>query len=238
VRAASSPRVAAQVFVDDPNAPELNPADRHHLLHVLRLVKGEVVLAADGRGTAVECRFTGDGPLLEPIAAATTTARPTPPIAIAFAPMKGDRPEWVVQKLTELGVDRIVPLVTERGVVRWDRARAAKAVERFGRIAREAAAQSRRPWLPVLDEPVALGDLVERDRAVLAVADLGGGPPSLEQPVLAIGPEGGWSDAERALGLPSVRLGDGVLRAETAAVAAATLLGALRAGLVSTPGAQ
>jgi 16S rRNA (uracil1498-N3)-methyltransferase len=238
VGAAVPPRAAAQVFVADPAAPELTPEDHHHLARVLRLTPGEVVIAADGHGGSAICRFTGDGPLLEPTAAVTRHPRPVPALTIGFAPAKGDRPEWVVQKLTELGVDRIVPLVTERGVVRWDRARAAKAVERFGRIAREAAAQSRRPWLPVLDEPVALGDLVERDRAVLAVADLGGGPPSLEQPVLAIGPEGGWSDAERALGLPSVRLGDGVLRAETAAVAAATLLGALRAGLVSTPGAQ
>jgi 16S rRNA (uracil1498-N3)-methyltransferase len=234
VRAASSPRVVAQVFVDDPSAPALSEADRHHLVHVLRLEMGELVVAADGRGTTVECRFTGAGSLLEPTAPATTTARALPAISVAFAPVKGDRPEWVVQKLTELGVDRIVPLVTDRGVVRWDRARSGRAVERFGRIAREAAAQSRQRWLPEIAAPVRLADLVgPAGGAGVALADRAGGTPSLARPTVAVGPEGGWSDAERGLGLPAVRLGDAVLRAETAAVAAAVLLGALRAGIVS-----
>jgi 16S rRNA (uracil1498-N3)-methyltransferase len=223
-------RAVAQVFVEDPGAPELSDEDRHHLERVLRLREGELVVAADGRGTVAVCRFGGAGSL-EPLGPPEHRPRPAPPIAVAFAPAKGDRPEWVVQKLTELGVDRIVPLITERSVVRWDGERAGRAVERLRRVAREAAAQSRQAWLPQLSEPTGLAELSALGTPV-ALADRGGAAPSLAQPVLAVGPEGGWSDAERALGLPRVALGDGVLRAETAAVAAGVLLGALRAALV------
>lgn len=165
--------------------------------------------------------------------------RPTPPITVAFAPVKGDRPEWVVQKLTELGVDRIVPITTERSVVRWSAQRATRAAERLQKVAREAAAQSRRSWLPEVCVPTTLGALVaEQGASGLALAEQSGEPPSLVHPAVAVGPEGGWSEAERAFGLPRVALGDATLRAETAALAVATLLGALRAGLLGAAGAS
>jgi 16S rRNA (uracil1498-N3)-methyltransferase len=147
------------VFVEDPAVPVLTEGDVHHLLDVLRLRPGESVAAGDGRGSWVPCRLAGvpggrgsgqvdpgsvlvaDGPL-------TTTARLEPALTVAFAPTKGDRPEWVTQKLTELGVDRIVPLRARRSVVRWDGERGRRAVERLRRVAREASAQSRRTWLP------------------------------------------------------------------------------------------
>ena len=75
---------------------------------------------------------------------------------MAFAPVKGERPEWVVQKLTELGIDRIVPLRTERSVVRWTGERGQATVERLRRVAREAAAQCRRVWLPEVGDTAAL----------------------------------------------------------------------------------
>ena len=75
---------------------------------------------------------------------------------MAFAPVKGERPEWVVQKLTELGIDRIVPLFSERSVVRWSGARGQATVERLRRVAREAAAQCRRVWLPEVSDSVRL----------------------------------------------------------------------------------
>ena len=82
-----------------------------------------------------------------------------PALTVAFAPIKGERPEWVVQKLTELGIDRIVPLRSERSVVRWTAQRGQAAVERLRRVAREAAAQCRRVWLPEVAETVAFADL-------------------------------------------------------------------------------
>ncbi len=219
----------------DPANPELSVEDRHHLLRVLRLRPGEVVIAADGRGAFLACRFTGSGPLLEPEGSLSRSTRPAPAITVGFAPGKGDRPAWVVQKLTELGVDRIVPLVTERSVVRWPGERSVKAVERLRRVAREAAAQSRRPWLTEVAEPSTLEHLVAAadPAAGVVLADAGGGPPTLEHPIVAVGPEGGWSEAERALGLGRVGLSDAILRAETAAVALGALLGALRAGRVA-----
>lgn len=222
------------MFVADPAAPELDVADRHHLLRVLRLRVGEIVVACDGRGWATRCRFTGSGALLEPETAPVFAQRPVPEITVGFAPGKGDRPEWVVQKLTELGVDRIVPLATDRSVVVWRDDRAEKVAERLRRVAREAAAQSRRSWLPEVDDPSTLGAFVgDHDAKVpVALADREGEAPSLGLRAVAVGPEGGWSEAERALGLRRVTLAEATLRSETAAVALGALLGALRAGLV------
>lgn len=194
-----------------------------------------MVIAADGRGGSALCRFIGAPTFLEPIGPPTRAPRASPSITVAFAPVKGDRPEWVVQKLTELGIDVIVPLLSDRAVVRWEGARSARALERLGRVSREAAAQSRRVWLPVIGEPSTLHQMLDTagPGATVVLAERGGGPPSLEHRVIAIGPEGGWSEAERSLGLPRVGLGEAILRAETAAVAAGTLLSALRDSLVA-----
>ena len=153
---------------------------------------------------------------------------------MAFALTKGERPEWAVQKLTEAGVDRLVPFVAARSVARWDAGRAAGHGERLRRVAREAAVQSRRLWLPVVEDVAGFAGVAARPGA--ALAQRGGGPPSLEHPVVLVGPEGGWSDEELAAGLPNVGLGPHVLRAETAAVAAGVLLAAVRAGLVVAGG--
>jgi 16S rRNA (uracil1498-N3)-methyltransferase len=232
---------AAQVFVDDIDALEVSPGDAHHLAQVLRLRPGEVVVAADGRGRWRACRFAGaaagGGPALHPDGPVVDSPRPAPEITVAFVPVKGERPEWAVQKLTEAGVDRIVVLRSDRAVVRWDGERADRAVERLRRVAHEAAAQSRRAWLPEVSGVRTLGDLAGLLAPVpLALAHPGGGPPSTRAPAVAVGPEGGWSEAETGAGYPSVGLGPTVLRAETATVAVGLLLCALREGLVGPPG--
>jgi 16S rRNA (uracil1498-N3)-methyltransferase len=223
-----SPRsAAAHVFVEDLAEPRLDPADDHHLRRVRRLRDGDTVTVGDGRGRWRPAIFAVT---LEPSGPIVVDPPPAPPITIAFAPAKGERPEWVVQKLTELGIDRIVPLVTERGVVRWDEARAPRQVERWGRIAREAAAQSRRTWLPEVTPPVPFAEAVRWAGAALAEA--GGARPTLARAVVLTASEGGWAPEERgtasALGVPLVGLGAHVLRAETAAVAAGVLLAAER----------
>ena len=149
---------------------------------------------------------------------------------MAFALTKGEKPELVVQKLTELGVDRIVPFTAARSIVRWDADRAAHHIGRLRKVAREAAMQSRRAHLPVVEDLLDFAGVRALPGAVLA--DAGGGPPRLDRPVVLIGPEGGWTDDERSAGLPAMGLGPQILRAETAAIAAGTLLGALRAGTV------
>ena len=218
----------AHAFVADVTAPALTSDDAHHLGRVLRLRAGETVSVSDGQGRWRLCDWTGSA--LAPVGEVGTAARPEPAITIAFAPVKGDRPEWVVQKLTELGVDRIVPLATARAVVRWDDDKAARQHERLGMVAREAAMQSRQVWLPEI-APVT-GFAAALGWAGAALAEPGGSPPGLEHPVVLIGPEGGWSEAERASGLPSVGLADGILRSETAALTAGVILTALRATLI------
>jgi 16S rRNA (uracil1498-N3)-methyltransferase len=135
----------------------------------------------------------------------------------------------VVQKLTELGVDRIVPFRAERSVVVWDEGRAAKAVTRLRQVARAAAMQCHRPWLPEVAPVASLADLAAT--AGVAVAERGGPPLDPGTTTVLVGPEGGWSEEERVFGLPPVGLGVHVLRAETAAITAGVLLTARRAAL-------
>ncbi|MGO8874531.1 MAG: RsmE family RNA methyltransferase [Acidimicrobiales bacterium] len=170
---------------------------------------------------------------LERDADVITTARSEPQLTVGFSLAKGDRTDWAVAKLTELGVDRIVPLVCERTAVRSNPQAAARQHERLRRIAREASMQSRRIWLPEILEVLPLAEAVARLGGGVALAEPGGGAPSLDWPTVLVGPEGGFSPSELAMGPPHVRLGETILRIETAAVAAGTILTGLRAGLLA-----
>lgn len=193
-----------------------------HLTRVLRLRDGEVVCVADGRGGYRLCEVTrGD---LVPLGERVAQARITPELTVAFAAVKGERPAWAVQKLTELGMDHIVLLQTERSVVRWDHQRAQQHLRKLGRVARGAAAQCRRLWLPSLR----VSDLAAMKSAPLA--DAGGRPLGADDHCLLIGPEGGWTDGERE-GRDLVALAENVLRTETAALAAGVAMSSLRIGL-------
>jgi 16S rRNA (uracil1498-N3)-methyltransferase len=221
------------VFVADVAEPRLDDDDRHHLERVLRVRPGEQVTVADGRGGWRVCEF-GSGGVLVPLTEAETRPRPTPAITVAFALTKGDKPDLAVQKLTEIGVDRIVPFVAARSVARWDDSRAERNVARLRRIARESAMQSRRAYLPEVTDLSDFGTVAALPGATLA--DGAGLPPSLDRPVVLVGPEGGWTDAERGAGLPVSALGPHVLRAETAAIVAGALLVGLRNGLIEHAG--
>lgn len=237
-------RLAAHVFVADINAPTLDDGDRHHLRRVLRIGAGETVTVADGAGRWRPCRLDGSAGGLAPVGDVQIVARESPMVTIAFAPTKGERPEWAVQKLTEIGVDRIIVFMAARSVVRWSGERAVGALARLNRVAHEAAMQSRRLWLPEVEFAESLAQAAGAqaagagadgvtDRAVgAAMAEFGGAPPSLDHPWLLVGPEGGWDQAEQEWDLPRISLGPRVLRAETATVAAATILCGLRSGLV------
>ncbi len=220
----------AHVFVGDLESPVLDPADHHHLTRVLRLPAGTVLTMSDGHGRWRPGRL-GAEPSLTIAGEVTSDARPTQPITVGFALVKGERPELVVQKLTELGVDRIVPFAAARSVVRWDAAKAARQAERLGQIARQAAMQCRRTWLPEVAPLADFRSAAGLDGACLA--DPAGGSPSLDRPAVLVGPEGGWTDDERAVGIPLVRLGAHVLRAETAAITAGVIMTALRDQLVA-----
>jgi len=223
------------VFVDDTARPVLAPEDFHHLSRALRLRAGEVVTASDGHGSLVTCAWSG-GVALSPESEVVYLPAPSPPLTVAFSLTKGERPEWAVQKMTEAGVDRIVLMTTARSVVRWDATSARRHVARLLTVARQAAMQSRRAWLPALDGPLDFAELAGCYASGVALAVPGGAPLHLGTPTVLIGPEGGWSDEELSAVPVRVGLGPHVLRAETAAVAAGVLLAALRGGMVAPMG--
>jgi 16S rRNA (uracil1498-N3)-methyltransferase len=216
------------VFVDDLDSPALSDADEHHLRRVLRVRDGDELTIADGTGRWRRARA---GAEIEPLSANCVEPVAAPEIAVAFAVVKGDRPEFIVQKLTELGVDRVVPFVAARSVVRWEPDKAERNIMRLRRVAREAAMQCRRARLPLVEPLARFDDVIAREGA--AIADLDGEVPTLAHPTLVIGPEGGWTDDERVAARARVGLAPHVLRAETAAIAAGALLTALRGGVVA-----
>jgi 16S rRNA (uracil1498-N3)-methyltransferase len=212
------------VFVDDLSAPQLDEHDHHHLARSLRVRSGTTITAADGAGRWRPVSF---GDQLEVEGEIEAVDRAMPLATVGFAPVKGDRSELVVQKLTELGTDVIVPIVAERSVVRWDDARSVKNLARHRRIAREAAMQSRNLWLPTIERLTPLDQfLASRPEAVLA--DPAGAPLAShrfggDEAAVAIGPEGGFSPSELD-GRVTASLPGRILRTETAAIAAAVIL--------------
>ncbi len=223
-------RAAALIYVEDLEAPQPSADQEHHLLNVLRLRPGERIVASDGAGTWRAFELAENrrpsGIRLEATDECQREVRPEPGVAVGFALQKGDRSEWTVQKLTELGVDRIVPLESERTIVRMNPTGASRRGDRLRRVAKEAAAQSRRVYLPVVEDPSALHDALAGAVGSyrVAFAEPGGADSLGAVTAIFIGPEGGWSPSEVALAPSLIDLGPLVLRAETAAIVAGTLL--------------
>jgi 16S rRNA (uracil1498-N3)-methyltransferase len=172
-------------------------------------------------------------------------ADPALPVTLLLAVFKFDRMEWAIEKTTELGIERIVPVIARRTEKHLAQAAAAR-VERWRRIAREAAQQSRRSDLPTIEDALSLKDavnqasgelrllLAERERAATlrdAIEDGNAHPDATTRVRLAVGPEGGWTTEEESLftasGWKPVSLGPRILRAETAAIAAVSVVAAL-----------
>jgi 16S rRNA (uracil1498-N3)-methyltransferase len=216
-------RSAAHVLVDDVAAPLLSEPAWHHVRRVLRLRDGDAVTVTDGDGRWRSCRLSSDG--VTPEDDIVVEPPNVEPLTVYVAMPKGDRADWLVQKCTEVGVDRIVAVTAERSVARWSGDRATRPVSRWRRIAEEAAMQARRVRVPELDGPVAATTVL----GATAVAEPGGRELEPRDRAVAIGPEGGWSPAELAAASDQVSLGPYVLRVETAAVVAAARMVALRA---------
>jgi len=208
---------AAHVFVDSVDAPELDPDDAHHLFRVMRLREGETVTVSDGRGAWRAC--TVGHSMLQPTGPPVQELA-TQSITIATAIPKGDRVDWMVQKLTEVGVGAIVFLHCTRSVVRWEGERGERQLVKMRKVAREAAMQSRRVWLPRLSGPMPYAEAVALPGAVVAEP---GATQLTAAPVVIIGPEGGFTPDELALAPMLVGLSPHVLRVETAALVAAVL---------------
>jgi 16S rRNA (uracil1498-N3)-methyltransferase len=222
-------RSAAHVFVPTLDAPTLSDGDEHHLRRVLRVGPRDALTVSDGAGRWAPGLLGADG--IELTGGVVVEPRPAPR-CVACAVPKGDRPEWIVQKLTELGIDRIMLFEAARSVVRWDGAKVDRNLERLQRIAFDAAMQSRRVWLPTV-ERATWSDVIGLAGVALADPDAAS-PVDAAVQAIAIGPEGGFSPEELAVGVPTVSLGAQVLRVETAALVAAVLLDRSRAAV--TPG--
>ena len=220
---------ASQIFVDTVENIQISDDDAHHLFSVLRLRDDEYVVVVDGSGhwqmTSVKGRS------LLPCGEIEFEQACVPQLTVGFAPLKGDRSEWAVAKLTELGIDRIVALESDHAAVRWEGGKGEKAINRWKRIANEACRQSRRVRLPTFEGPVSL-DSLEGD-ACVALAVPGGQPLLQSTHTVLIGPEGGWSERELGKDFHHVTLSSQILRGETAAVSAGALLGGVREGTVS-----
>ncbi|MBX6355901.1 MAG: 16S rRNA (uracil(1498)-N(3))-methyltransferase [Micromonosporaceae bacterium] len=219
----------------------LDGPEGHHAAAVQRLRAGEELTLGDGRGgtaTAVVIAAGRDS-LTVSITGRAYARPPDPRLVVVQALAKGDRGELAVQAMTEVGVDEIVPWAAARCVVQWRGDRGERARHRWVATAREAAKQSRRPWLPALGPAGSTRQVVDRVGAAAAglvldpesatrisTVDL----PTTGEIVLVVGPEGGIAPAElaafEAAGARPVRLGDTVLRTSTAGVAALAVLAA------------
>jgi 16S rRNA (uracil1498-N3)-methyltransferase len=162
---------------------------------------------------------------------------PAAQVTLVLSVFKFDRMEWAIEKCTELGVSRIVPAIARRTEPHLAAA-STKRVERWRRIALQAAEQSRRASTPEISDPLKVKDaaalpgglriLLSESEAETMLADILRSRPSDADVVLALGPEGGWADEEQTLfleaGWISASLGGTILRAETAAIAATAIV--------------
>ena len=216
---------------------KLTAEQARYLGTVLRLGPGEEIEVFDGRGARFRA-WLEDPPelrLSEPLAEGPLRAVD---VVLVQAIAKGDKMELVVQKATELGAARVVPLAAERGVVRLSPQRGADRVDRWRKVAQEAARQCGRADVPRIDEPCGWAEVLAllRDepwrRGLLldpqAALRLGQAARGARRVLIAVGPEGGFSPEERDRaqqgGMLLAALGPTVLRTETAGLAALSVV--------------
>jgi 16S rRNA (uracil1498-N3)-methyltransferase len=215
-----------------------------HAANVRRIRPGEELDLGDGDGTVAHCvvEDVGKGRLTAKVLDRTTVPLPSPSVTVVQALPKSDRSELAIELATEAGADAFVAWQASRCVARWESAaKVDKGLRRWGAVARSAARQSRRPYIPSVSGVVSTAELAQRVRddgattlvlhesATVKLTEL-----SVAQPdslLLIVGPEGGIADEEISAlsdaGATAVRLGPTVLRTSTAAAVALGALGAL-----------
>ena len=210
--------------------------EAHHLTRVLRVEKGQKYEISDNREVWL-AEVEGARRDLVTFRALERVEAAEPPVRtwLYIALIRFERIELLVEKATELGVERIAFFAAERSEKGLDRA-APKRLERWRRIAREASEQSRRVRVPEIAGPVVFREVLDTAEGRLFLLDEapGGTPPLVALPAdrvsLLVGPEGGWTERERALaheaGWRSLSLGPSILRTETAAIAALAVVNA------------
>ena len=206
--------------------------DARHLTRVLRVEEGQKYEISDNRNVYLaEVETARKEHVVFRTLEKMEARREGPRLILCAALIKFDHFEWMIEKATELGVSKIVPVQTIRAEHGLERA-ALKRIERWRKIAMESSQQSRRDFLPEIEEPVKLSHVLRIDAAHRVVFDEEASEPvalpsQYESLAILIGPEGGWTDEERALfdSWTRASLGSLILRAETAAIAALAIAG-------------
>lgn len=213
--------------------------DHHHITRVMRLKDNDQILCTTLDGRSAVCsiaEITGENVIANVVKWVEGTSELPIKVTIASGLPKGDKLEWVIQKGTELGADKFIPFTAARSVVKWDEKKSAKKVERWQKIAKEAAEQSHRSHIPVVEHPNSLKLLLEASikfdyKLIAYEEDAKQGEVSIlanvlekmqegQSLIIVFGPEGGLTEEEVSLlrenGFMSCGLGPRILRTETA----------------------
>ena len=229
------------------SATLLDAKEAKHALGSRRLAPGDRVMLFDGFGTTAEAVLTGDraagGDLEVEVGTSRRIASPIPRIELAASLPKGDRVSTMLDMATQLGMSAFRPLHCDYSVITTDRKRR-DPTDRWHRVMLEACKQSRRAWTPEILEAGSPAEVVadaQARGAMVVMGDANGGPPDAIESdaaavVVLVGPEGGFSPTEFEMlkdrGVLPIRIGDGVLRVEAAAV---TLVAAMTANRSAPP---
>jgi len=230
----STPDIGAAVVVP------LSADDLHRAARTARLRAGERIIIVDVDHRVLECDVLAVSPLeLSVIISGVRSSTLEPDVTLYAGLTKGHKMDLTVEKAVEVGVARIVPVQCERSIVRFSGEKAFEKAQRWQRVAASAAAQSQRAFIPEVESPVTLEDVVSRvsQHAVLVVAwesAQAGSLAAVLEPVetgaslgVIVGPEGGFSQEEidtlEEAGAQVVSLGRNILRSETAGIVLAAL---------------
>lgn len=229
----------------DNNNIEIDPELSHHLRDVLRVKVGKSLTLVDEVQNRYTTRVMASYPDLLLLEIESKESKPVslrPHIHLGIGLLKGDKMDWVVQKATELGVSRLTPLMTQRTVVKTRPERAISQQKRWMKIATEASQQSCRWDIPQIDVPIEYNSFLKENskdgfRLIFSEKQQHETQQKIVQRetarapyagTLIIGPEGGWETSEISEALDSkylpVSLGEQILRAETAALAALAIV--------------
>ncbi|QED48692.1 16S rRNA (uracil(1498)-N(3))-methyltransferase [Cytobacillus dafuensis] len=213
--------------------------DYHHIVRVMRMKKGDRLICVDSMKSSAICsivEITDEKVIAEVVKWEEESSELPINITIVSGLPKGDKLEWIIQKGTELGAHRFIPFISARSVVKWDEKKGAKKIERWQKIAKEAAEQSHRTSLPEVMSPQNIKLLIKASegydyRLIAFEEDAKRGEKSVlgktlteikhgQSLMIVFGPEGGLTDQEVTLfcehGFQSCGLGPRILRTETA----------------------
>jgi 16S rRNA (uracil1498-N3)-methyltransferase len=216
--------------------------DVRHIVRVLRMKTGDELLLCDGKGAeySVKIAQVNKSEITAEVTARSKREIRYPLITLGQGLPKSDKMDWIVQKATELGVANIIPLITERTIVKVKDEE--KRVARWQKIAREAAMQSNRPDIPVvgvirpfrdflmtLDPGPLTLFLLPWEEGTEPIKNILHRMSGMKQVIVLIGPEGGFSvseaEAAHGKGFHLLSLGPNILRTETAAITALSMIG-------------